>query len=245
MKNLHYPEKNVFFKPWRKRKENVIDSSKKLETKWLDLWNGGVHWTSAETPRWARNNLRINHGDYTFDERLGRKGKGKWRRRVRIWTQWLESFRSRGPLLLRSLAQSKRGVYTVIVAMQHFPSPSRALLAAVCTIARGFAQRSRNARRAFRKMRRGQGQGQVHSRIITLSISIPRVAQHLLSYSMEFSLYETFTLNLNFLLINYLYLLHHFFLFSFFFKYLYVTLAQHFNDLWLILSRDKNQFDFW
>lgn len=91
--------------------------------------------------------------------------------------QWLESFRSRGPLLLRSLAQSKRGVYTVSTlgsqryGVNTFPSPSRALLDAVCTIPRGFAQRSRNACRAFRKMRRGQGQGQVHSRIITLSIS--------------------------------------------------------------------------
>lgn len=87
--------------------------------------------------------------------------------------QWLESFRSRGPLLLRSLAQSKRGVYTVSLHrnVNTFPSPSRALLDAVCTIPRGFAQRSRNACRAFRKMRRGQGQGQVHSRIITLSIS--------------------------------------------------------------------------
>lgn len=34
-----------------------------------------------------------------------------------------------------------------------------------------FAQREERSRRAFHKMRRGQGQGQVHSRIIGISIS--------------------------------------------------------------------------
>lgn len=159
MKNFHYP-KNVFSEPWKK----VIDSSIHVETR---------DKVTRSVKRWC-----------SLDERGDASSKEKERleveawSRVRIWTSnsvigklsfawtviitFISAIEER--CLHRIVASQRYGINT-------FPSPSRALLDAVCTIPRGFAQRSRNACRAFRKMRRGQGQGQVHSRIITLSIS--------------------------------------------------------------------------
>lgn len=88
---------------------------------------------------------------------------------------------------------------------------------------RGFAQRSRNACRAFRKMRRGQGQGQVHSRIITLSISSCDSSSCAASLSLLYGIFfprnilssSLCSFEFEFVIIKYLYLyIISFFLFS-------------------------------
>lgn len=126
--------------------------------------------------------------------------------------QWLESFRSRGSLLLRSLAQSKR-VYTSIVAMQHsvhLPftfsrSPRRGLHnTEVLHNARGtLVERSVRWDEDKDKAKFIRGSSRFLSRV-----AIPRVAQHPYPYYMEFSFHETsyrvrfVPLNLNSLLLN-------------------------------------------
>lgn len=143
--------------------------------------------------------------------------------------QWLESFRSRGSLLLRSLAQSKR-VYTSIVAMQHsvhLPftfsrSPRRGLHnTEVLHNARGtLVERSVRWDEDKDKAKFIRGSSRFLSRV-----AIPRVAQHPYPY-MELLLYGIFfprnilssslcSFEFEFVIIKYLYLyIISFFLFS-------------------------------